>query len=160
MNWLYSVLATVALVSCEKNQTRKPSQQPLVSSPQVPTPSGTIVSQNPKTYEIRDALMRAGFPNSDLATMLCIGWCESKFDTNAVSDEGAPNNASRYNWGVFQINGVNITSCGYTSGQQLLNLQANAKCALKVRQSQGLSAWTTYSYCQQPPSDPTKARCS
>lgn len=168
--FLKIVAAFSMLIGCEKNKTRQPSQEPLIpststsspspenSSPQLSVPATS--PQATKTYQIRDALIRAGFPSYEISTMLCIGWCESNYNLEAIGDDGGANSIGRYNWGVFQINGVNFGTCGVQQGQQLFNLQTNVNCALKVREDQGFGAWPTYQYCKQPPSDPTQVRCS
>lgn len=161
---LTTILLTVA-VACEPNAVRRPSQE-AIPAPNADdngnnnTPPPTSSSTQLSTEQVKSALLKAGFPQNEIQTMLCIGWCESGFNPKARGDNGEPNDAARYDWGLFQINGVNLKGCSLTSGQQLYDVEKNAKCAYNVRKSSGFGAWTVYKSCKQPPTDPKKARCS
>lgn len=156
-----TTILLTSIAACEPNQVRRPSQEAIPAPApetegETPAPAATTLS----TDQVKSALLKAGFPQNEIPTMLCIGWCESSFNSKARGDNGLPNDAGRYDWGLFQINGVNLKGCSLTSGQQLFDVDKNAKCAYNIRKSSGFGAWTAYKACKQPPTDPKKARCS
>lgn len=155
---LITTILLTGIVACEPNPVRRPSQEAIPAP--APNPESEGSPKSLSVEQVKAVLVKAGFPQNDIATMLCIGWCESSFNPKARGDNGLPDDSGRYDWGLFQINGVNLKGCSLTSGQQLFDAENNAKCAFNIRKSSGFGAWTAYKACKQPPADPKKARCS
>ena len=93
-------------------------------------------------------VVRATFPSADWLTMIAIGDAESDFEPNLV------NNVSGAT-GIWQIEPsvwagyiqATYGIAGYTAVQQwLMNVQNNARIALHILQTQGLSAWAGDGY--------------
>lgn len=91
-------------------------------------------------------LLSHGMPEKDLFMMVCIAHKESNLNPKAVN-KSLNRNGTR-DHGLFQINDINKKLCGVTS-KQLLNVDKNVKCAVKVYETQNLKAWTTYSLCKK-----------
>lgn len=82
-------------------------------------------------------LLQAGFPATSIGTLLAISQAESNGQSGAIS----PTN----DYGWLQVNASHVGEPGCPStAQGLLDPTANAACALHVYDTQGLTAWTTY----------------
>ncbi|XP_023708073.1 lysozyme C-like [Cryptotermes secundus] len=98
-------------------------------------------------------LRKGNVAKKDLATFLCIAQHESGLNTAA---RGGPNRDRSYDNGIFQINdrywcknrGVG-GSCNINCAKlRDNNVADDIKCALKIKKSQGFTAWVVYrKYC-------------
>ena len=93
-------------------------------------------------------LKKAGFPQSSLATMVCISKYESSWNCKATNK----NVDGSTDYGLMQINSYywcsgdptsKYNECG-TSCDSLFDCQKNANCAYKVYREQGYNAWYGY----------------
>ncbi|KAB8033824.1 transglycosylase SLT domain-containing protein [Fluviispira multicolorata] len=90
--------------------------------------------------QVAKTLERAGFPREIVPVVTCIAQFESNFNPNAINKH---NNNSTKDHGLFQINDIWMEKCKM-SAKDLQNPVLNARCAFKVYQAQGLTAWVTY----------------
>lgn len=155
----YFIIALFILVACGEPQRRTPSRHPITDGP---SGSGDRTRRNPQsltTQQVMSLLVQAGFKQGELNIMACIARCESRFNPRALNDNGPPDDASRFDRGLFQINGVNLRACNATA-EAIFDPLVNAKCAYRIRLSQGFGAWAVYRpHCTNPPIDPQKASC-
>jgi len=93
-------------------------------------------------------LKKAGFPQSSLATMVCISKYESSWNCKATNK----NVDGSTDYGLMQINSYywcsgdptsKYNECG-TSCSSLFDCQKNANCAYVVYRQQGYNAWYGY----------------
>lgn len=89
-------------------------------------------------------LIHHGVPEDDAKVLTCIAKYESQYNPAAVNH--AHNRNKTKDWGLFQINDINLSKCNVTT-TELLDVKKNIKCAVKVYQTQGLQAWSTYKFC-------------
>ena len=98
-------------------------------------------------------LSNAGFTSSQVPVMVCIAKHESSFNCGATNH----NTDGSTDYGLLQINSYywcsgdpdsKYNECG-ASCSSLFDCQANAKCAHKVYQEQGYTAWYGYQYHKQ-----------
>jgi hypothetical protein len=90
-------------------------------------------------------LLSQGVPEKDVGMMMCIAHKESRMDSKAINHH---NRNGTKDYGLFQINDINTEKCN-TSPKELLNVQNNVKCGIKVYKTQGLKAWSTYKICKK-----------
>lgn len=79
-----------------------------------------------------------------LDTALAIGWCESKYNANAISDTG--------DWGLMQINRRAHESrviAWYGSMEAMLNPALNLDYASFLARDQGTAPWANSRHCWQ-----------
>lgn len=98
--------------------------------------------------QIASYLSSAGFPQSTLATMVCISKYESSFNCDATNK----NTDGSTDYGMMQINSYwwcsgdplsKYNGCSATC-TSLFDCQKNANCAYTVWRQQGYSAWYGY----------------
>lgn len=90
--------------------------------------------------QVAYTLERAGFPREIVPVVTCLAQYESNFKPNIVNHH---NTNSTKDHGLMQINDIWMHQCKMTA-KDLRNPLKNARCALKVYKSQGLTAWVTY----------------
>ena len=92
--------------------------------------------------EVASQLRAAGFAENTIGKMVCTAKYESSYYDRATNRNG---NGSM-DRGLFQINSLHIgkTEGCPSSGEALFRPGANAKCALAVFKSQGITAWYGY----------------
>lgn len=88
----------------------------------------------------------AGFVDSEIATMVAIALAESGGDTSALGDQTLETSEWGPSVGLWQIRSLNAEKGHGTERDQIANLDpaTNAVHAKAIRDSQGLSAWSTY----------------
>lgn len=88
-------------------------------------------------------LYMVGFTAKESSTMMCVAYHESKLDPKAVFTN--PNGSE--DLGIYQINSKwwidSYHGCGFTRAELLEPLN-NVKCAKKVYDRQGYTAWVAY----------------
>jgi len=98
--------------------------------------------------QVASYLQSAGFPQSSLATMVCISKYESSFNCDATNK----NTDGSTDYGLMQINSYwwcsgdplsKYNGCSATCSS-LFNCQSNANCAYTVWKQQGYNAWYGY----------------
>lgn len=94
--------------------------------------SGPFLSR----LEVKEVLVRAGFPAQAIPTMLRIANCESSLSATAEN----VNRDGSVDMGLFQINERNWEACS-VSKAELADPEGNARCAYQVWQQQGYGAW-------------------
>lgn len=91
-------------------------------------------------------LYQAGWRGEDLIQMLAIGGRESHYDPAAHRTDNPNPAAQTGDFGLFQINSVNLPflqqAIGINSMNDLLNPVVNAKAALALQQRSGWAPWT------------------
>ena len=125
-----------------------PSSLQVFSSETMPiqTATSTIAVTAPKELTMNKAqvarvIAAAGFPRQVVPIVTCLAKYESHFKPNAVND----NENNSHDYGLLQINSIWLKTAGCnTSVKNILDPEQNAKCALKIYKTQGLTAWTTY----------------
>lgn len=90
--------------------------------------------------QVARTLEKAGFPRDIVPIMTCIARYESNFNPKAVNYH---NVNKTHDHGLLQINDIWKKKCKVTA-QDLKNPHINARCAYKVYEQQGLTAWVTY----------------
>jgi len=91
--------------------------------------------------QVAHVIAAAGFPKDVVPVVTCLAAHESNFMPQAVNE----NANHTLDYGLLQINSVWLKKTGCnTIANKLLNPINNAKCALKIYKTQGLTAWTTY----------------
>ncbi|BBH52996.1 transglycosylase SLT domain-containing protein [Fluviispira sanaruensis] len=90
--------------------------------------------------QVANTLERAGFPREIVPVVTCIAEFESNFNPKAINKHNTNNTKDH---GLFQINDIWMAKCKM-SAKDLQNPFMNARCAFKVYQQQGLTAWVTY----------------
>ena len=90
--------------------------------------------------QVARTIEKAGFPREIVPVVTCIAELESNFKPYAMNRH---NTNSTNDYGLLQINDIWKGSCKL-SESDLINPLKNAKCALKVYNKQGLTAWVTY----------------
>jgi lysozyme C len=100
--------------------------------------------------QVATYLKNAGFPQTNVPTMVCISKYESSFNCDAIN----VNTDGSGDYGLFQINSYywcsgdplsKYNQCG-VSCTSVYDCQANAKCAYTVWKQQGYNAWYGYKY--------------
>jgi hypothetical protein len=90
--------------------------------------------------QVARTLETAGFPREIVPVVTCIAELESNFRPRAINRH---NTNSTIDHGLLQINDIWKSACKL-SESDLSNPLKNAKCALKIYNLQGLTAWVTY----------------
>lgn len=90
--------------------------------------------------EVAYTLEKAGFPREIVPVVTCLAQYESSFMPNVVNRHNTNNTKDH---GLLQINDIWMEDCKLNEAD-LLNPLKNAKCALKIYNKQGLTAWVTY----------------
>lgn len=110
------------------------------------TSSTAVVSQgNVSIEQLRQLVTTAGFSQSEIPTMIAIAMAESGGNSRA-HNKVPPDNS----YGLWQINMIGYLGpdrrkrYGLSSNEELFDPATNARVAKKVREEQGLGAWTTY----------------
>ncbi|XP_077298016.1 lysozyme-like [Arctopsyche grandis] len=98
--------------------------------------------------EMARELLRQGFPKNELSDWVCLIYSESSYETNVV---GPMNTDGSYDWGLFQINDKYWCKGHYSGSKNICNINcgeflqddisASVKCALKIKNASGFSAW-------------------
>lgn len=88
----------------------------------------------------------AGFASSEIGTMVAIALAESGGDTSALGDQALETREWGPSVGLWQIRSLQAEKGKGTERDETANLdpQTNAVHAKAIRDSQGLSAWSTY----------------
>ncbi|XP_023708065.1 lysozyme c-1-like [Cryptotermes secundus] len=103
--------------------------------------------------QLLQELINHNIAKNDLATLVCIAQHESGLNTEAL---GGPTSNGAHYYGIFQISDLYWCSDYGVGGDCNINcadlrdnnLADDIKCALKIKDSQGFTAWLTYSqYC-------------
>lgn len=89
--------------------------------------------------EVAQLLKIAGIPKKHLGVMTCTARYESSYNPRAKN----VNKNGTQDTGLFQINDVWLGECG-VSRSELTDPLVNAKCARRVLETQGISAWVAY----------------
>ena len=92
--------------------------------------------------QVASQLRAVGFAENAIGKMVCTAKYESSYYDRATNK----NKNGSMDRGLFQINSLHIgkTKGCPSSGEALFDSSANAKCALAVFKSQGISAWYGY----------------
>lgn len=93
--------------------------------------------------QVKSALIRTGFPDHVVNIMDCIIYKESLRVPKTIHY----NNNGSIDYGIAQINSVHLEMCN-TSGKELLEVDNNLACGLKVFKRQGLQAWASLKKCK------------
>lgn len=89
--------------------------------------------------EVAQAMINAGFDAKSAQVMTCLAHYESNFRPKITHR----NANGTLDTGLLQVNDVWLKSCKMKRSD-LKNPTKNAKCAYKIVQKQGLTAWVTY----------------
>jgi len=100
--------------------------------------------------QVATYLRQYGFPESDVPKLTCAAYYESSRRCNA---QGATNRDGSVDYGILQVNsnywcqlpGAPGRGCGVTCAAIKASCDAGFKCAKKVYDAQGLTAWYGYS---------------
>lgn len=92
---------------------------------------------------LKEKLQDAGYPTKLLDTFVCIADKES----NRVPKTVRYNSNGSIDYGIVQINSVHLNMCNVT-GKELLEVDNNLACGLKVFKLQGLQAWASLKKCK------------
>ena len=91
--------------------------------------------------EAAQILRNAGFPDAAVGKMLCA----IKYESNFYEKASNKNRNGSSDYGLLQINSIHLGSSGCpSSASALYNAATNAKCALRIYNSQGINAWYGY----------------
>ena len=90
--------------------------------------------------QVAFTLEKAGFPREIVPVVTCLALYESGFKPTAININ---NNNNTKDHGLLQINDIWKEECNLND-KDLTNPLKNSKCALKVYNKQGLTAWVTY----------------
>lgn len=90
--------------------------------------------------QVARILEKAGFPREIVPVVTCLAEYESNFKPAAVNIHNTNNTKDH---GLLQINDIWTKDCNLNE-EDLYNPLKNAKCALKIYKTQGLTAWVTY----------------
>jgi Lysozyme like domain len=90
--------------------------------------------------QVAYTLEKAGFPREIVPVVTCLAQYESNFMPNAINRHNTNNTKDH---GLLQINDIWMKDCKLNEAD-LVNPLKNAKCALKIYEKQGLTAWVTY----------------
>ncbi|MGY3804375.1 transglycosylase SLT domain-containing protein [Pigmentibacter ruber] len=90
--------------------------------------------------QVAYTLEKAGFPREIVPVVTCLAEFESNFKPTAVNRHNTNNTKDH---GLLQINDIWMKDCNLNEAD-LYNPLKNAKCALKIYKTQGLTAWVTY----------------
>ncbi len=90
--------------------------------------------------QVAYTLEKAGFPREIVPVVTCLAEYESNFKPGAVNRHNTNNTKDH---GLLQINDIWMKDCNLNEAD-LYNPLKNAKCALKIYKTQGLTAWVTY----------------
>lgn len=93
---------------------------------------------------VASMLMFYGVEPKDIEILTCIATKESSLDPSKVNTH---NRNHTKDYGLFQINDVNIPMCNVSS-LDLLDIHHNILCTIKVYKHQGLKAWSTLKLCK------------
>ncbi|APJ03615.1 transglycosylase SLT domain-containing protein [Silvanigrella aquatica] len=85
-------------------------------------------------------LEKAGFPKEMVPVVTCLAEFESNFIPTAINSHNTNNTKDH---GLLQINDIWMEDCRLNE-TDLANPLKNARCAYKIYQKQGLTAWVTY----------------
>lgn len=87
-------------------------------------------------------LLISGLSHQEATQMTCLAFEESSLRPTAIHKNS--NNTTDY--GLFQINEVNIAACN-TESKKLLTFEGNVSCAIKLYKEQGAEIWSTHRRC-------------
>lgn len=92
--------------------------------------------------QVATYLRNAGFAENAIGKMVCTAKYESSYYAKATNK----NRNGSMDRGLFQINSLHLgkTKGCPSSSEALFNPETNAKCALAIFKSQGISAWYGY----------------
>ena len=94
-----------------------------------------------RSASLEQLWIEAGGPPNVAQTMAAIALAESG---GQVGAKGGPNSDGTYDYGLWQINTVNVNSHHWSVASLLGNPEYNAKAAVAIYKSAGFGAWSTY----------------
>lgn len=111
-----------------------------------PTPRGFIPlspqsSRASASVSLEHLWIEAGGPPGAAQTMAAIALAESG---GKIDVKGGPNTNGTYDYGLWQINTVNVNSHHWSVEQLLHNPLYNARAAVAIYKSSGFGAWSSY----------------
>ena len=116
------------------------------TAPTIEMQPGNVSQGDVNIDQLRQLVRGAGFAENEISTMVAIAMAESGGNSKAHNAK-PPDNS----YGLWQINMIGNLGpdrrkrYGISSNEQLFDPDINVKVAKRIRDEQGLNAWTTYS---------------